>query len=99
MACSSTPKSPFGSSPGGIHQNARLNARARFFDAQGNERTLPSILDELAQADVVFFGETHTDDTTHELEHAVLTGLAKRRKDQVTLSLERSEERRGGKEC
>ena len=73
---------------GDVHDDSRFTARLRLFDAEGNERTLPSVLDELAEADVVFFGETHTDEATHQLEHAVLSGIATRREGQVTLSME-----------
>lgn len=73
---------------GDVHEDPRFTARLRLFDAEGVERTLPSVLDELATADVVFFGETHTDDATHQLEQAVLSGLATRHEGNVTLSME-----------
>lgn len=73
---------------GAVHDDPTFESRLRIFDAQGNERTLPSVLDELAEADVVFFGETHTDALTHALEHAVLTGIASRRDNAVTVSME-----------
>lgn len=42
---------------------------------------------ELAQADVVFFGEQHDDPATHRMQLALLEAIGRRR-DQVVLSLE-----------
>ena len=50
--------------------------------------TLTELLDQLAKADVVFLGETHTDETTHRIELAVYQGLLARRKGQVALAME-----------
>lgn len=47
-----------------------------------------ALLDRLAQADVVFLGETHDDETTHRVELAVLDGLLERRAGRVVLALE-----------
>ncbi len=65
-----------------------LENEIRIFDAKGRERSLGSVLDELARRDVVLLGETHLDDVTHRFEHAVLEGLAKRRDGKVVLSME-----------
>jgi uncharacterized iron-regulated protein len=65
-----------------------LEHEIRIFDARGQERSLASLLDELAEREVVLLGETHLDDVTHRLEHAVLEGLARRRDDRVVLSME-----------
>jgi uncharacterized iron-regulated protein len=65
-----------------------LEHELRIFDAKGRERSLASLLDELAERDVVLLGETHLDDVTHRFEHAVLEGLAKRREGKVVLSME-----------
>ena len=46
------------------------------------------MLDQLAQADVVFLGETHDDETTHRLELAVYEGLLQRKPKQVVLAME-----------
>src|SRR5688572_22385402 len=46
----------------------------------GRALELEALLDRLAEADVVFVGETHLDDTTHRVELAVLAGLIERRK-------------------
>jgi uncharacterized iron-regulated protein len=65
-----------------------LEHELRIFDAKGRERSLASLLDELAEYDVVLLGETHLDDVTHRFEHAVLEGLARRRDGRVVLSME-----------
>jgi uncharacterized iron-regulated protein len=65
-----------------------LEHELRIFDAQGLDRSLASMLDELAARQVVLLGETHLDDVTHRFEHAVLEGLARRREDGVVLSME-----------
>ena len=49
---------------------------------------LDAMLDQLAQADVVFLGETHDDETTHRLELAVYEGLLQRKPKQVVLAME-----------
>ena len=46
------------------------------------------LLDRLAQADVVFFGEQHTDPATHALELTVLVDLHKRTGARLTLGME-----------
>ena len=47
-----------------------------------------ALLDAVASADVVFLGESHTDETTHRVELAVYEGLLARRGGQVVLALE-----------
>ena len=47
-----------------------------------------ALLDRLAQADVVFVGEQHTDPATHALELAVLEGLHQRAGRRLTLGME-----------
>jgi len=47
-----------------------------------------ALLDRLAQADVVFVGEQHTDPATHALELTVLEGLHKRAGGRLTLGME-----------
>jgi len=47
-----------------------------------------AMLDRLAQADVVFVGEQHTDPATHALELAVLEGLHQRAGGRLTLGME-----------
>ncbi len=54
----------------------------------GRTLELSALLDRLAEADVVFVGETHLDDTTHRVEAAVLDGLIERKPGRVVLSLE-----------
>ncbi len=47
-----------------------------------------ALLDRLAQADVVFVGEQHTDPATHALELTVLEGLHRRAGKRLTLGME-----------
>jgi len=54
----------------------------------GEVLALEDLLDRLSSADVVFLGETHTDETTHRLELAVYEGLLARRGGRVVLALE-----------
>ena len=54
----------------------------------GDTLAFGALLDELATADVVFLGETHTDETTHRVELAVLEGLLARREGRVVLAME-----------
>ena len=54
----------------------------------GQSRSWDQMLDDLAQADVVFLGETHLDETTHRLERAVLQAMIQRRDGKVVLSME-----------
>jgi uncharacterized iron-regulated protein len=54
----------------------------------GEPLELDDLLDRLAGADVVFLGESHTDETTHRFELAVYEGLLARREGRVVLALE-----------
>ncbi len=54
----------------------------------GQAVPLDAMLEVLATADVVFLGETHTDETTHRLELAVYEGLLQRKQNQVVLAME-----------
>ncbi len=65
-----------------------LDAVVRVIGPDGEDRTLGAMMDVVAQADVVFLGETHLDDVTHRVELAVLEGLAARRGGRVVLALE-----------
>lgn len=57
-------------------------------DGETGERIgLDELYARLARADAVFLGETHIDETTHRVEHAVYAGLLARRK-QVVLAME-----------
>lgn len=49
---------------------------------------LGELLDRLAEADAVFVGETHDDETTHRAELAIYRGVRQRRQDRVVLALE-----------
>lgn len=58
-------------------------------DGRTGERVeFDAMLDELADFDAVFLGETHTDETTHRVEYATYRGLLERRDGRVTLALE-----------
>src|SRR5512140_2202030 len=54
----------------------------------GQRLALDAWLDTLSKADVVFLGETHTDETTHRVELAVYEGLLARRSGKVVLAME-----------
>ncbi|MCH7870751.1 MAG: ChaN family lipoprotein [Planctomycetes bacterium] len=54
----------------------------------GRALSFDAFLDALADADVVFLGETHIDETTHRVELAVYEGLLARRNGKVILSME-----------
>ncbi len=58
-------------------------------DGRSGERLdWPTLLDALAEADAVFLGETHLDETTHRVEHAIYDGVLARRANRVVLALE-----------
>ena len=50
--------------------------------------TLELMYEALADADVVFLGESHTDETTHRVELAVYEEMLERRQNQVVLAME-----------
>ncbi len=54
----------------------------------GESVTFEAMLDALAEADAVFLGETHVDETTHRVELAVYEGLLARRNGMVVLAME-----------
>jgi uncharacterized iron-regulated protein len=69
--------------------NALLRRASRLFDGRTYEEVAwEASLDRLAQADVVFLGETHLDQLTHDAELEILRGLVARRGGAVTLSME-----------
>jgi uncharacterized iron-regulated protein len=60
------------------------NTPARVFDsARGMFSDLDAMLTDLAKADVVFVGEEHDSKSTHQLELAILQGVASRRPDAI----------------
>lgn len=70
-----------------------LSARAdrpayRLFTAAGKPADYDKMLGQLAQADVVLFGEQHNDPIAHWLELQVTRDLAQRRQAQLVLGLE-----------
>jgi uncharacterized iron-regulated protein len=54
----------------------------------GAVRTWPELIEALAAHDVVFLGETHVDDTTHQVELHVLEQLLAKKQGKVVLTLE-----------
>lgn len=54
----------------------------------GDRQSWPEFIERLKQADVVFLGETHDDDTTHRLQEAVYAALLKSRDNKVVLAME-----------
>ena len=74
-----------GSAPLG---RAAVEMRYRSRWKSGQAISLDAMLDALAVADVVFLGETHTDETTHRVELAVYEGLLQRKQDRVVLAME-----------
>lgn len=58
-------------------------------DGKTGERVAwESLIQRLADADVVFLGETHDDDATHEFQLAVYRALLDRRENRVVLAME-----------
>jgi len=75
--------------PAGERPLPALDRAVRVWDSRaGRPLELGALFDRLAEADVVFVGETHLDDTTHRFELAVLEEIATRRSGGVVLSLE-----------
>lgn len=66
-----------------------LEQATRIHDTKADApRSWPELLDALAGLDAVFLGETHVDDTTHQVELFVLEQLLARRQGKVVLSME-----------
>ncbi len=80
-------------SPGLVAQQAwqppPLDACSSVRDGHSGQ-TVPfeQMMKDLATADVIFLGETHTDDTTHRIESSVYGRLLKLREHKVVLALE-----------
>lgn len=67
---------------------AQADPARRVVDSKtGDARPWASMIDDLAQADVVFVGEQHDDPNTHKLELAILQELAAKGRP-VTLAME-----------
>ena len=69
------------------HSPPPLGAVTRVFEGT-EEIELPQLIDSLATVDVVFVGETHVDDVTHRVEHAILKGLIDAANGRVVLAME-----------
>ncbi len=54
----------------------------------GERLDFGAMLDELARADAVFLGESHTDETTHRVERETYAGLLARHHGEVVLAME-----------
>jgi len=66
-----------------------LSRVIRIFEAgTGDELGLEALLVRLAREDAVFLGETHLDEVTHRVEHAVLEGLLALEPGEVVLAME-----------
>ena len=73
---------PAWAAPEVVHQVSVRDGRS------GERLAFETLLDRLARAQVVFLGETHTDETTHRAELAIYAGLCERRGGRVVLALE-----------
>lgn len=63
--------------------------QAQFWDSRaGNQVDQRTLLDRLAQADVVFVGEQHDDPATHALELQILQGLSRQVGARLRLAME-----------
>ena len=80
-ACRTTapPSSP---SPGS------LESRVVVVDREGNVVPFGVLIEELATVDAVFLGETHVDETTHDVEAAIVDRLLETRDGEVVLAME-----------
>lgn len=77
-----TASQPGSSSPRAVDYGLRVFSK-------GAESDMPSLLETVSKADYIVVGETHLDDQTHRLEHAILEGvLAHRGADATVLSME-----------
>jgi uncharacterized iron-regulated protein len=74
--------------PGAVQTDPGVEPFVRIVGPSGRDTTFASMLDELAEADVVFLGETHLDEVTHRVELAVLQALTEARDDRVVLAME-----------
>ena len=54
----------------------------------GERLSFEELCDVLAEADAVFLGESHTDETTHRVQLGIYEGLLARRGDDVVLAME-----------
>lgn len=75
--------------PASAQEAPPLAQVVKYFDAKTGKRIhLDALLDALAKNEMVFFGETHLDETTHRLELAVYEGLIERTKGKIVLAME-----------
>lgn len=73
---------PSSSSPRAVDYGLRVFSK-------GAESDMPALLETVSKADYIVVGETHLDDQTHRLEHAILESvIARRGADATVLSME-----------
>ena len=77
-----------GAGAGAVHADPGLEPFVRIVGPSGRDTTFASMLGKLAEADVVFLGETHLDEVTHRVELAVLEALTEARDGRVVLAME-----------
>jgi uncharacterized iron-regulated protein len=81
MATPATPAAPPAATTGYPAHRVYDTKRKRIIDFE-------AMVAQLATADLVFLGEQHNDPRTHQLQAAVLEGIARRRSGPTTLALE-----------
>ncbi len=82
LGCAGVPQ------PAGDELAAGSAPFVRIFSGPDREVTFTEMLDAIAEADVVFVGETHLDEVTHRVELDVYNGLCTRRDGRVVLAME-----------
>ena len=84
---------PFTSAPCPAQRQTPLDRIVRVFDTKKKQEIdLPALWDRLSEADAVFLGETHVDETTHAVELATFEGLLARRGKSTILAMEMFEQ-------
>jgi len=79
---SSSTSGPSSSAPRAVDYGLRVFSK-------GAESDMAALVETVSKADYILVGETHLDDQTHRLEHAILEGvLARRGADATILSME-----------
>jgi uncharacterized iron-regulated protein len=71
-----------------LSQDSLSNHYKIYSVSKQKEVTLDDIADDMANADVLFFGEDHNDSTGHYLEYTLFKKLAKKYPDKIALSME-----------
>jgi uncharacterized iron-regulated protein len=72
-----------------LSQDTSLAAHYKIYDpAKQKQVALDDIINDMAKADVLFFGEEHNDSTGHYLEYALFKKLAEKYPGKIALSAE-----------